>query len=72
MERTRFDSLGVAVETGHSVYETKQHLDFNRLERIKNLVDIPIVLYGVYGIAQEDVQKCISLECGSDYLFQQN
>ena len=63
VERTGVDSLAVAIGTGHGVYESKPNLDFDRLEKIKNLVDIPIVLHGASGIAKEDVQKCISLGC---------
>ncbi|MEC5423432.1 tagatose-bisphosphate aldolase subunit GatY [Virgibacillus sp. C22-A2] len=63
VERTGIDSLAVAIGTGHGLYETKPDLDFDRLETIKNLVDIPIVLHGASGISKEDVQKCISLGC---------
>lgn len=63
VERTGVDSLAVAIGTGHGVYETEPNLDFDRLEKIKNLVDIPLVLHGASGISKEDVQKCISLGC---------
>ena len=63
VERTGIDSLAVAIGTGHGVYETVPNLDFDRLEKIKNLVDIPLVLHGASGISKEDVQKCISLGC---------
>ncbi|WP_226035929.1 tagatose-bisphosphate aldolase subunit GatY [Aquibacillus saliphilus] len=63
VERTGIDSLAVAIGTGHGLYESKPDLDFDRLEKIKNLVDIPIVLHGASGISKEDVQKCISLGC---------
>lgn len=63
VERTGIDSLAVAIGTGHGVYDTVPNLDFDRLEKIKNLVDIPLVLHGASGISKEDVQKCISLGC---------
>lgn len=63
VERTGIDSLAVAIGTGHGVYETVPNLDFARLEKIKNLVDIPLVLHGASGISKEDVQRCISLGC---------
>ncbi|CAM3228982.1 tagatose-bisphosphate aldolase subunit GatY [Filibacter tadaridae] len=63
IERTGIDSLAVAIGTGHGLYETEPNLDFDRLEEIKNLVDIPIVLHGASGISKEDVRKCISLGC---------
>ncbi|TKI67667.1 ketose-bisphosphate aldolase [Lysinibacillus mangiferihumi] len=61
--RTGVDSLAVAIGTGHGLYETKPELDFERLEKIKNLIEIPIVLHGASGISKEDIQKCIALGC---------
>ncbi|GAA0438871.1 MAG: tagatose-bisphosphate aldolase subunit GatY [Bacillota bacterium] len=63
VEETGVDSLAVAIGTGHGLYETEPDLDFERLEKIKNLISIPIVLHGASGISKEDVQKCISLGC---------
>ena len=63
VERTGVDSLAVAIGTGHGVYETEPNIDFERLEKIKNLIEIPIVLHGASGISKEDVQKSISLGC---------
>lgn len=63
VERTGVDSLAVAIGTGHGLYETEPSLDFDRLEKIKNLTSIPIVLHGASGISREDIQKCISLGC---------
>ncbi|PAV31138.1 tagatose-bisphosphate aldolase [Virgibacillus profundi] len=63
VERTGIDSLAVAIGTGHGLYETEPNLDFKRLEKIKSLIDIPIVLHGASGISKEDVQKCIALGC---------
>lgn len=63
VERTGIDSLAVAIGTGHGVYEKVPNLDFDRLKKIKNLVEIPLVLHGASGISVEDVQKCISFGC---------
>ncbi|REB10107.1 ketose-bisphosphate aldolase [Sporosarcina sp. BI001-red] len=63
VERTGIDSLAVAIGTGHGVYETEPNLDFDRLEKIKDLVEIPLVLHGASGISKEDVRKCIALGC---------
>ncbi|QUW21530.1 tagatose-bisphosphate aldolase subunit GatY [Sporosarcina sp. Marseille-Q4063] len=62
-ERTGIDSLAVAIGTGHGLYETKPNLDFDRLRKIRDVVDIPLVLHGASGISKEDVRKCISLGC---------
>lgn len=63
VERTGIDTLAVAIGTGHGVYETEPKLDFDRLEKIKDMVDIPIILHGASGISKEDVQHCIRLGC---------
>lgn len=63
VERTGIDSLAVAIGTGHGLYETVPNLDFDRLEKIRDLVEIPLVLHGASGISVEDVQKCIALGC---------
>lgn len=63
VERTGIDTLAVAIGTGHGVYETVPNLDFDRLEKIKDKVDIPIILHGASGISKEDVQHCIRLGC---------
>lgn len=63
VEKTGVDSLAVAIGTGHGVYESTPNLDFDRLEKIKNLIDIPIVLHGASGISKENVQRCIALGC---------
>lgn len=63
VERTGVDTLAVAIGTGHGVYETTPKLDFERLEKISDLIDIPIILHGASGISVEDVQHCIRLGC---------
>lgn len=63
VERTEVDALAVAIGTGHGTYDTKPELDFDRLEKVKNLIDIPTILHGGSGLTDEDTQKCISLGC---------
>lgn len=63
IERTGIDTLAVAIGTGHGVYDTKPNLDFDRLEKISQLVDIPLILHGASGISEENVRKCMSFGC---------
>src|SRR5699024_2146194 len=58
VKRTGIDTLAVAIGTGHGVYEAEPNLDFDRLEKISALVDIPLILHGASGISKDDVQKC--------------
>ncbi|MEG2291414.1 MAG: tagatose bisphosphate family class II aldolase [Romboutsia sp.] len=56
---TGVDSLAVAIGTAHGLYKSEPKLDFERLEKIKNIVDVPLVLHGASGVAYESVQKSI-------------
>ena len=60
-ERTRIDSLAVAIGTAHGLYNSEPKLDFERLEEIRKKVSIPLVLHGASGVSVQDVRKCISL-----------
>ena len=60
-ERTRIDSLAVAIGTAHGLYKSEPKLDFERLEEIRKKVSIPLVLHGASGVSVQDVRKCISL-----------
>lgn len=61
VQRTQIDSLAVAIGTAHGLYTQEPHLDFERLEQISQRVDIPLVLHGASGLAEQDVKKCIRL-----------
>jgi fructose-bisphosphate aldolase, class II len=61
VERTGVDALAISIGTAHGVYKGEPKLDFNRLEKIKSMLDIPIVLHGASGVLDEDVRKAISL-----------
>ena len=61
VEKTNVDSLAVAIGTAHGLYKKKPELDFDRLIKIREVVDIPLVLHGASGVPFEDVQKCIEL-----------
>lgn len=58
---TGIDYLAVAIGTAHGFYKGEPKLDFERLSRIRDIVDVPLVLHGASGIADEQVKKCISL-----------
>jgi len=61
VELTGVDSLAVAIGTSHGQYKFPPKLDFERLKKIKSLVDVPIVLHGSSGVPEEDLVKAISL-----------
>ncbi|SCG82029.1 tagatose-bisphosphate aldolase [Proteiniborus sp. DW1] len=62
VEKTKIDSLAVAIGTSHGVYKAEPKLDFERLKKINSLVNVPLVLHGASGVPAESVIKAI--ECG--------
>lgn len=60
VERTGVDCLAVSVGTAHGVYKGDPELDYDRLEKINNQVDIPLVLHGASGVPDQDVAKAIT------------
>ncbi len=59
---TGIDALAVAFGTAHGVYLEKPVLDFQRLEQIKKMTGLPLVMHGGSGLADNAYQK--SIECG--------
>lgn len=61
VEQTNVDCLAVAIGTAHGQYKFEPELDFERLDKIRKIVDVPIVLHGSSGVPSEDLVKAISL-----------
>ncbi len=61
VESTEVDSLAIAIGTAHGQYKGEPKLDFSRLEKIKSLVKIPIVLHGSSGVPEEAIREAIRL-----------
>lgn len=61
VEKTNVDSLAVAIGTAHGQYKFEPQLDFERLAKIRKLVDIPIVLHGSSGVPDKDIVQAVSL-----------
>lgn len=61
VEKTAIDSLAVAIGSAHGLYNGEPKLDFERLAKIRQHVDIPLVLHGASGIPEAMVKQSISL-----------
>ncbi len=61
VEATDVDSLAVAIGSAHGIYKGEPKLDFERLEKIDNKVDIPLVLHGASGIPEDSIIKAVKL-----------
>jgi fructose-bisphosphate aldolase class II len=61
VRETGVDSLAIAIGTAHGQYKGVPELDFNRLVKIKSLVNIPIVLHGSSGVPDDAIREAIRL-----------
>lgn len=61
VDRTKCDSLAIAVGTAHGVYHGDPEIDFDRIREIASKVDIPLVLHGASGISDKDLRQAIEL-----------
>jgi len=61
VRRTGVDALAVAIGTAHGPYKGEPRLDFDRLQKIRGLVDVPLVLHGASGVPEDAIQKAISI-----------
>jgi fructose-bisphosphate aldolase class II len=59
VDRTGVDALAVAIGTSHGAYKFKGEpkLDFERLEKIKEKIDVLLVLHGASGVPEWAIEK---------------
>ncbi len=61
VQKTDVDALAVAIGTAHGPYKGEPKLDFERLERIRELTGTPIVMHGASGVPEGSIKKGIEL-----------
>lgn len=61
VEETGIDALAASFGTAHGFYKTKPKLDFERIEKINKLVNIPLVMHGGSGVSPEDYKTAIGI-----------
>lgn len=59
VEKTGVDALAVAIGTVHGIYKGKPVLDLDRLENIRKVLDIPLVLHGGSGLSDQDFRNVV-------------
>ena len=57
--RTGVDSLAVGIGTAHGFYKGEPHVDLDRLGKIREVVDIPLVLHGTSGVSDAVVAEAV-------------
>ncbi|GAW93790.1 class II fructose-1,6-bisphosphate aldolase [Calderihabitans maritimus] len=61
VKQTEVDSLAIAIGTAHGRYKGVPRLDFERLKRVRELINIPIVLHGSSGVPDEAIKRAVEL-----------
>lgn len=61
VERTGIDALAVAVGNAHGDYKFPPKLDFERIETISKITNLPLVLHGGSGLADLDFETAVKL-----------
>lgn len=61
VDLTGIDALAVSIGNVHGAYQGDPKIDFPRLEQIRKLVDVPLVLHGSSGIGEVNLTKAIQL-----------
>lgn len=61
VQRTGCDMLAVSVGTSHGTYKGEPKLDFELLNTLNQLVDVPLVLHGGSGTGDENLRRAISV-----------
>ncbi len=59
VEATGVDALAVAIGTAHGAYKTRPKLDIERLKKIRENIDTPLVLHGGSGLSDDDFKNTI-------------
>ena len=62
VSETGIDALACAFGTVHGLYRAAPKLDFERVEKIRSLVSVPLVMHGGSGVSDEDYRRVIA--CG--------
>ncbi len=59
VKKTNIDSLAVAIGTAHGVYKLEPKLDFERLIKMNEMIEVPLVLHGASGVPSDAIKKAV-------------
>ena len=62
--RADIDALAVAIGTAHGPYKKKPKLDIERLKKIYDVSDKPLVLHGGSGVPDDQIVSAIKAGIG--------
>lgn len=59
VRETEIDCLAVAIGTSHGVYKGVPKIDFNLLNKLKQVIDVPLVLHGGSGTGDDNIARAV-------------
>ena len=59
VKETNVDALSISVGTAHGFFDRKPDIDFDLIKKIKDAVNIPLVIHGASGLTIEQYKKVI-------------
>ncbi|MFC2159193.1 ketose-bisphosphate aldolase [Actinomycetota bacterium] len=59
VSETNVDALAVAVGTIHGKFRFNPQIDFERIKKLKDALEVPLVLHGSSGLSDDDFRKVI-------------
>ncbi len=62
VNETNIDFLAPALGTVHGIYKGQLNIDFDLIEKLRNSLDVPLVMHGGSGLSDDILKKAI--ECG--------
>lgn len=57
----KVDALAVGIGNAHGLYKGRPNLDFQRLQEVRDVTDVPLVLHGGSGIPDDMIQTAIQI-----------
>ncbi|BDU71580.1 class II fructose-bisphosphate aldolase [Mesoterricola silvestris] len=60
VEATGVDALAVSIGTAHGFYKAEPRLDLERLEAIRRLTSVPLVLHGGSGVGEASIRAVVA------------
>lgn len=61
VRETQVDCLAVTIGNVHGKYRSEPRLDFDRLQKIRDAVSLPLVLHGASGLPEDMIRRSIEL-----------
>lgn len=59
VDKTGIDMLAIAIGTAHGQYKGEPKLDFDRLSKIREIVDLPLILHGASGVPDYQIKESL-------------